>query len=83
MSTEVEPTPQIVKSLAQQHGLSPMRWTITDAEIIILCHNGQKFHFPRPALQEQSPAGIAAPVRNKRMVAPKIQKAPVKPGRKS
>jgi len=89
MSEELEVIPQIVKDLAETVGQPIMKWRLEEAEIIIIFASGQKMKFPRPS---SAPTTVeiarppSQPVTSPVAVAtraPRLQRLPVKRGRKS
>jgi hypothetical protein len=70
--------PAVVLKLSSLVNMTPMRWTITDTEVIILFTNGKKIHFekepdPTPAIKQKTPAIKTTPVK-KTAKTPAIKK---------
>jgi hypothetical protein len=89
MSDEIEEIPPIVRALAITFGQPVLRWQLLDDEVIILFDTGQKVHFPRPGAVHQT-AAISSPKGKTEArppaappTSPKIQKLPVRRGRKT
>jgi len=70
----VPPVPSLVQALADKVKMNPIAWHILPDKVIIIFEQGPKLTFDRDDIEVK--VAIAPPV--KKVIAPAIQKLPVK-----
>jgi len=64
--TELPDVPAIVAQLAAKIGMPPMKWRVTETQVVIIFENGQKMTFDRVEPVKAGPDEPLKPIAPKR-----------------